>query len=62
MAIKTDIAVLDYRTGSVMLYSTTKDGMDMEEIETFLINKGYNLDEISYMTYIDDKIKVIDLR
>ncbi len=38
-----DIAVLDYSSGDVFIYR------DIDDVESFLEEKGFNYDEICYM-------------
>lgn len=55
-----DIVVLNYREGTVDYLKDISDNLCLdEEVRSFLIHLGYNMDEISYMS--SDNIRTREL-
>lgn len=55
--IKLNIAVLDYATSQVAIYSDVNIKPDDEHIEKFLIEHGHHISNCNYM-YTQDEIEV----
>lgn len=57
----TVITVLDYNKGKIKIYKIRRiKQLTKDECETFLVNNGYNLNEINYMITRKARIDILE--